>query len=155
MDPLEIAVAALRLALVLVLYAFLLAVLRAARGGLGTASIEARPAPEPVVASQSRAAAHPRRPAVPHQLALLLPSGERKELAAGAVLGRGVAADLRIDDPTVSGSHARFERDEHGWHVRDLGSTNGSSVNGARVAERMPVRPGDTVALGGVELRVQ
>jgi len=61
--------------------------------------------------------------------------------------GRSAACDLTIDDSTVSREHAAFVRRGPAWWVVDLGSTNGTRVNGARAAEH-PLQPGDRVEFG-------
>ncbi len=63
------------------------------------------------------------------------------------VVGRGADADVRIDNPAVSRSHCRLVR--QGGHVRveDLGSRNGTFVNGVRVEGNAPVGPADRVTL--------
>jgi hypothetical protein len=61
--------------------------------------------------------------------------------------GRSSACDLVIDDTTVSREHAAFVRRGDTWWVVDLGSTNGTTVNGVRAAEH-PVAVGDRIQLG-------
>jgi hypothetical protein len=61
--------------------------------------------------------------------------------------GRSSDCDLTIDDSTVSREHAAFVRRGPAWWVVDLGSTNGTRVNGARAAEH-PLQPGDRVQFG-------
>ena len=61
--------------------------------------------------------------------------------------GRLERCDLTIQDSTVSREHAAFVRRGERWWVVDLGSTNGTRVNGRRVAEH-PLEPGDQVELG-------
>jgi pSer/pThr/pTyr-binding forkhead associated (FHA) protein len=63
------------------------------------------------------------------------------------VIGRSMACDLTLTDPTVSRWHAELIRDGDAWVVRDMGSTNGTRVNGWRV-RRAVLEPGDVVALG-------
>jgi diguanylate cyclase (GGDEF)-like protein len=64
------------------------------------------------------------------------------------VFGRSDAADLRVDDPDVSRTHARFVRDLEGRYViEDLGSTNGTFVGGRRV-DRLELTPGDRIQCG-------
>lgn len=154
MDLLEIAVAALRLALVLVLYLFLLAVLRAARAGVGSVA-EERQAPGRTSTPLPRGTDATTRGGLPEALYIRLPSGEREPVRHGTVVGRTTRADIQIQDETVSGTHARFERDADRWQVRDLGSTNGTAVNGVRVREAARVSAGDMVALGGVQLQIE
>lgn len=56
------------------------------------------------------------------------------------------------EDPTVSRLHAVLERFSSGWCLRDLGSRNGSFVNGERVFGERVLRPGDEVRLGQTRL---
>jgi hypothetical protein len=70
-----------------------------------------------------------------------------------AVIGRAPSCDCQLADPSVSRRHAALRRDGERWLLRDLGSRNGTRVNGARVVEEVEVRPGDQVSLGGVRFR--
>jgi pSer/pThr/pTyr-binding forkhead associated (FHA) protein len=69
------------------------------------------------------------------------------------VLGRGKEADLRIDDPNVSRKHAAVYWNNGRLMLDDLGSTNGTLVNGYPVTSTV-LRPGDVVALGDSRLTV-
>jgi hypothetical protein len=62
-------------------------------------------------------------------------------------LGRHSGCDVALKDTTVSREHAALVRRNDGWWAVDLGSTNGTSVNGTRAAEQR-VRPGDRIELG-------
>ncbi len=76
--------------------------------------------------------------------------GGRLTLDGGRlVAGRGPACDLVVRDTTVSREHAAFVRRGDAWWVIDLGSTNGTRVNGVRAAEH-PIAPGDRIELGDV-----
>jgi hypothetical protein len=68
------------------------------------------------------------------------------------MVGRAASNDLVIDSPRVSREHARLIR--QGWRVilEDLGSTNGTYVNGERVRAPMELQDGDRVRLGDVLL---
>jgi hypothetical protein len=66
----------------------------------------------------------------------------------GRVLGRAGSCDYVIYDPTVSGRHAELVRLDDGWLIRDLGSRNGTRVNGWLVKEQR-LRDGDTLTFGG------
>ena len=72
------------------------------------------------------------------------------------VLGREAACDVVIDDDSVSARHARLEYDG-GWHVTDLGSVNGTAVDGTRLAPEIPapLPYGAALRLGGVRLEFQ
>jgi pSer/pThr/pTyr-binding forkhead associated (FHA) protein len=66
------------------------------------------------------------------------------------VLGRDSTCDYAIPDPTVSHRHAEIRRVEGGWAIRDLGSRNGTRINGW-LAHEERIRPGDTLTLGTTE----
>ena len=78
---------------------------------------------------------------------------QRFELPAGRTLivGRAVECDVPVFDPTVSRHHAELTADElgEGVRVRDLGSSNGTSINGVRVTEGW-LAPNDAVAFGKI-----
>jgi len=77
-------------------------------------------------------------------------AGAKLLLDGGRVTaGRGSSCDLVVRDTTVSREHAAFVRRGDVWWVIDLGSTNGSRVNGLRAAEH-PIAPGDRIELGDV-----
>jgi pSer/pThr/pTyr-binding forkhead associated (FHA) protein len=66
-------------------------------------------------------------------------------------VGRHPDADIFLDDVTVSRHHAELHRTEDGMHVRDLGSLNGSYVNGERVDERL-LSTGEELQIGRFKL---
>lgn len=82
--------------------------------------------------------------------------GLHHELRAGAslVVGRAPNSDIAIFDPTISRRHAELHCDESGVHVRDLGSSNGTFLNGARI-ESAALTSGDVVTFGKVGFRLQ
>ena len=63
-------------------------------------------------------------------------------------IGRTQDCDMRIADLSVSRRHAQLERSQDGWLLSDLGSHNGTRVNGWLVREPVPVRPGDILQFG-------
>jgi DNA-binding NtrC family response regulator len=63
------------------------------------------------------------------------------------VLGTSAGADLRLADPACSARHARISRDGGGWLIEDLGSTNGTYVDGVRVRQAW-LRPNTSLRLG-------
>jgi Domain of unknown function (DUF1707)/FHA domain len=70
-------------------------------------------------------------------------------------IGRTQDCDLRIADLSVSRRHALLSRSEDGWLLSDLGSHNGTRVNGWLVREPVPVRPGDLLQFGSVLFIIQ
>lgn len=65
------------------------------------------------------------------------------------VLGRSPFADFRVTEPTVSKRHAVLSRVDDRWVIADLGSRNGTRVNGWIVKEA-GIAPGDDIELGAV-----
>lgn len=63
-------------------------------------------------------------------------------------LGRDITNDITINDPEVSRHHMRLTRGAGGYTVEDLGSTNGTFVNGQRLTGARPLRNGDMIGLG-------
>jgi len=112
----------------------------------------------------------------PHQVAGLLPQAAavrlgRLVVAASPALdegevfgidsaplsvGRGAGNDIAIaSDEYASGRHARFEPRRDGVYVEDLGSTNGTFVNGVRLTRERRLAPGDVIRIGETDLRFE
>ena len=64
------------------------------------------------------------------------------------LVGRAPSADLRLDDPRVSRLHARIEMRDDGVYVEDLGSRNGTAVDGGPVTEPRRLEVDDEVTVG-------
>jgi FhaA, N-terminal domain/FHA domain len=83
------------------------------------------------------------------QKALLLLDGKRVVVGpAGATLGRGRQSDVVLNDPNVSRQHAEIRPRGGSWVLTDLGSTNGSQLNGRRIDGSEVLRSGDEIELG-------
>ena len=80
---------------------------------------------------------------------VLLVSDDKRIVVTGDpfVIGRSRECDLVLDDPNVSRRHAELRREDGGWAVRDLGSTNGIKLNGQR-SRGGRLSPGDEITLG-------
>jgi pSer/pThr/pTyr-binding forkhead associated (FHA) protein len=86
-----------------------------------------------------------------------LDEGARFELNAKTLtLGRGAPNDIRLDDDEFASSHhARIEPRRDGVWVEDIGSTNGTYVNGTRLGRPQKLAPGDIVRIGETDLRYE
>src|SRR5262245_11736233 len=130
MDLLDLAILALRLALVALLYLFLLLVMRvAARGLQGSDPPHARDAGLQLLVVEAGGSS--------------LEPGQLIDVGNDALVGRAGRAHIVLADPAVSAEHARLTRDGSGWVVTDLGSTNGTQVNEAPVQRRTRLHHGD------------
>ena len=76
-----------------------------------------------------------------------------RPLPARLLVGRAPACALCLDDRRVSGEHATIRWTGHQWEIRDLGSRNGTFVDGRRLAsgERIPLDAGARMAFGGTD----
>jgi pSer/pThr/pTyr-binding forkhead associated (FHA) protein len=136
--PTDLAVLGLRLLFALLLYVLVVAVLRALQADLR----QTTPA-----TGHARGEANAR-------LVLLEaapvdgPPGRVVHLNGETTIGRRPTCQVVLRDDAVSGRHARIRRRGRHWQVEDLGSTNGTFVNGARVTGACPLRAGDVLAVG-------
>ena len=90
------------------------------------------------------------------QTALLLLDGRRMVVGpAGSTLGRSRQCDVVLSDPNVSRQHAEIRPRGGSWVLTDLGSTNGSRINGRAVQGLEVIRPGDEIELGSTVLRFE
>lgn len=92
-----------------------------------------------------------------------IPTGIELTVATGAAIktyrfgrrilvGRAPSADLRLDDPLVSRLHARIEMRDDGVYVEDLGSRNGTGVDGASVLGSRRLRSDDEIEIGSASI---
>jgi len=147
----EWALLALRIAFIAVLYLFLVQVAR-----LMLREIRVLAAPRPV---NPAGAGAPHMPADERGLIVIDPgqadidAGAYVPIAGEILIGRGAQTDLFLDDPFVSNEHAQIIVRNGGTVFVDLGSTNGSRVNGEIVSAPVTLFDGDVVQLGSVRLR--
>jgi predicted component of type VI protein secretion system len=95
---------------------------------------------------------------VPPGAAILVKSGfyEGLEVCVDCdwlVIGRGRSADVVLAEPTISRSHAAIGFDASGFFVQDLGSTNGTLVNGAKT-QRATLKNKDVIQMGKLTVGV-
>jgi pSer/pThr/pTyr-binding forkhead associated (FHA) protein len=136
--------------LLVVLLLFFLRVLRAA-----WVQVNAPPLVPPV-AMPAPAAPAP-APVSALRLRVLEPPDQRGrvyELADEVTVGRAPGCGVSLPDTTVSQLHARVFRDSHAFYVEDLGSTNGTWLNRARVGGAVVLKRGDRVQVGSTVLEV-
>lgn len=109
-------------------------------------------------AGNTTAEAHPDAGPVPSGAAVQVLKGFYEGLEVPVdrdwmVIGRGRSADVVIAEPTISRAHAAIGYDGSGFFLQDLGSTNGTRVNGKREA-RVDLSDGDELQLGKLRLRI-
>lgn len=74
-------------------------------------------------------------------------------LKSSLTVGRRESADIVLRFPNVSGNHCELSLVDGFWYVKDLGSSNGTKVNGTRVSEQR-LEPGDTLSVAKHEYEV-
>jgi pSer/pThr/pTyr-binding forkhead associated (FHA) protein len=151
------ALLALKIAFLVLLYLFIWMIVRSATRDVGAApqeSIVLSPADASALRAQHE------RPAPKARLAVVasptLQQGRQLTLTEPTTVGRGPASGLRLDeDEYVSSRHALITPAENGVWVEDLGSTNGTFVNGAAVTSSRLLEAGDLIRIGDTQLRVE
>ena len=105
-----------------------------------------------------RAGDNPARVAVPSGGQIQIQSGFYEGLEVSLdrdwlVIGRGRGADVVLAEATISRAHAAIGFDSNAFFVQDLGSTNGTLVNGTKV-DRQELKPGDEIRMGRLVIGV-
>jgi FHA domain len=157
-EPLAVA---LKFGFLVVLYLFLLWVVRSAMRDLaryGGSAAAAEPVEVPGPGRRERgtpdlrAGVSPRLEVV---AALGHEPGTTFDVGEGATFGRSNGADIRVDDPFASSAHARiFDRGGF-MYVEDMGSTNGTYLNGRQLKTAERLSMGDTIRIGDSEYRYE
>lgn len=146
----------LKLVLLGLLYLFLFRAVRAVTADLyGPRKGRSQSPPRPSVAD-SATTRRSRRP--PRELVIHPPEGEPRVIALEGqpvTIGRAERMTVRLDDAYVSDEHAMVRPDGDGWTVRDLGSTNGTYLNGAKVTQPTSVGAGDQLRIGKTRIEVR
>ena len=146
----------LKIAFLVLLYLFIWMIVRSATRDVRTApqeSIVLSAADANILRSQ-----HAR--AVKAHLSVVssptLPAGRRLTIVEATTVGRSPDCALHLDDDDyVSSRHALLTPADNGVWVEDLGSTNGTFVNGAQVTTARQLQPGDQIQIGETQLRVE
>jgi pSer/pThr/pTyr-binding forkhead associated (FHA) protein len=142
-----------------VLYLFLLWVVRSALKDMAGSGRLPDEEEEEAAAGRQRGAAMDLRSGVRPRLeviaALGYEPGTAFELGDSATLGRSPTADVRIDDPYASSAHARIFPRGQFMYIEDMGSTNGTYLNGRQLRKPEQLRVADVVRIGDTEYRYQ
>jgi hypothetical protein len=112
-----------------------------------------RPLEEPPPAKKGK-----RRRGAPHRIVISQGSqaGRSASLDSGTVMiGRGADCQLILDDDYVSTRHAKVAAVEDGHYVEDLGSTNGTYVNGQRITAPTMITLADTIRIGKTIMKLE
>ena len=80
--------------------------------------------------------------------------GLHVDILGPVVVGRSPSSDVVVDEPFVSATHARFTLQGPALVLEDLGSTNGTMVNGHNIGQPVTLRDGDEVQIGDTVMRV-
>lgn len=81
--------------------------------------------------------------------------GQEFEVGDVVVMGRSNETDVVLDDPYASDFHLRLVSQEGGMMLHDLGSTNGTYVNGRRVSAPTELKRGDTIQVGKTVMEIR
>jgi FHA domain len=158
-EPLAVA---LKFGFLLVLYLFLLWVVRSAMKDLSRyerAPAAAEPLEPPSRRRGQDSALPDLRAGVSPRLQVVAAMGHKPgtsfDIGDGATMGRSDGAAIRVDDPFASSAHARiFPRGEY-MYLEDMGSTNGTYLNGRQVRSSERLRMADVIRIGDSEYRYE
>jgi hypothetical protein len=145
----------LKIAFLVLLYLFIILIARTATKDIGGAPQESI-----VLGAAEAARLRAEHGVTPARLEVVaspeLLAGSAVEVTGPTTIGREVGAGIRLEhDDYVSARHARLEPRPDGTWIEDLGSTNGTFVNGARVNGSRRLQAGDVVRVGSTELRLE
>ena len=131
---------ALRYVFLLLLYVFIILLIRAVYRDMKA------PAPEPAAKPSRR-----KKKQVKPQLVVVAADrniGARYNITDHVTIGRAPGSNVVIDDTYASQLHARVFQSEGSFYIEDLGSTNGTYVNGRKISYPIELRQGDRIKIG-------
>ena len=136
---------------------------RTAVAGPAAAQPAPIPAPQPDLPAVEAPAPGPQARPLPATIlakaptwqVLVQPGGQALALTASLSIGREPDNGLCLGDNKLSRHHAVIEAVSGGWQVRDLGSTNGTGVNGKRISAPLVLKAGDVIELGDTRLTLE
>lgn len=149
---------ALKFAFLLLLFLFVIWVVRGSLRDLAGAARDGEGEFDPLLAGGGNAPIDLRRGVHP-RLTVVAAAGYEQgssfELVDGLLLGRDRPAEVIVDDPFASARHARIAARGPYNFLEDLGSTNGTFLNGSRVGASERLVPGDRITIGDTEFRYE
>jgi pSer/pThr/pTyr-binding forkhead associated (FHA) protein len=146
----------LKLAFFVLLYLFIWRIVRSAARDLRLPQESMILAPQQAAGLVPQAASRQLGRLVVLESPALDPGGEIVLDSHPITVGRGANNDLPLGaDEYASTRHARFEPRRDGVYVEDVGSTNGTFVNGIRLTRERRLAPGDVVRVGETDLRFE
>ena len=153
----ETTLLALKIAFLVLLYLFIWRIVRSLSRDVRLPQESLIIGPAQAAAAGLGRAAKPKTGALVAVRSPALSEGERFELNAKAItLGRGSPNDIRLEgDEFASAHHARVEPRRDGVWIEDIGSTNGTYVNGTRLDRPQRLTAGDVVRVGETDLRFE
>lgn len=168
----ELTLTLMRLGLLVLLWFFVFSIVGVLRSDLygtrisrrtGRAQRKARAAPRPPEPKTPTPSGRPARgapsaPVVPTTLVVTegrLAGTSLPLRQSGVLIGRNPECTLVLDDDFASGRHARLSPQHGGWVVEDLGSTNGTHLDGTRLTGAQPVTVGSHLQIGRTVLELR
>jgi pSer/pThr/pTyr-binding forkhead associated (FHA) protein len=156
----EIALTIIKVAFLALLWLFILSAVSVIRSDLFGKTVRASDQPQPQELESPPAPSRKGRRQRGEPRVFMISQGNQAglsaELAGGVIMiGRGPDCQLILDDDYVSTRHARVVSTPNGIYVEDLGSTNGTYVNGQRITAPTTITLADTVRIGKTMLRLE
>jgi pSer/pThr/pTyr-binding forkhead associated (FHA) protein len=157
----ELTLTLIKLGFLALLWMFVLAVLSVIRSDLFGAKVDSRAVAATISPANNRSAkaakAAKKKRGAPGTVTI----ADGPQAGVGAtlgeepvVIGRGSDCQIRLDDDYSSTRHARLFQSEGQWWVEDLGSTNGTYLDGQRVTRPVPAEIGGSIRIGRTTLNI-
>ena len=152
----ETTLLALKIAFLVLLYLFIWRIVRSATKDLRVPQESMILAPQQARAAGLGGALRAPGRLIVEQSSIYDKGSEWKLDSSALYIGRGPTNDIALEgDDFASARHARIEPRDDGVFVEDVGSTNGTFVNGVRLAQARRLVPGDVIRIGETDLRYE
>ncbi|MDN5725223.1 MAG: FHA domain-containing protein [Propionibacteriales bacterium] len=156
----EIAVTLIKVLFLVLLWIFILSVASVIRGDLFGRTVPASELPQPEITEAPPANKKVKRRDRGHPSTFAITNGPQSgtsaSLADGVVqIGRSADCQIILEDDYVSTRHARVIANDNGFYVEDLGSTNGTYVNGQRITQPTTIGLADAVRIGKTVMKLE